>query len=240
MIIWIASYPRSGNTFFRLLLNHIYDIKTYSIYNDPLFDKLKGSSEIIGHKKMDLSYEHLMESEQVFFVKTHDLPKDSSPSIYLVRDGRDSVTSYAHYIKSFESNQNNWFQKIKTILGKDEYSDILEKLIISSESNYGSWSNNVSQWKNRSHLTTVLRFEDLIKNPIECTINSITSMAKFGTGSFEPRSNLIPTFQDLHSKWPDFFRKGQNGSGKKEMNQSLQKLFWKYHGSVMQELGYLA
>ena len=30
MIVWLASYPRSGNTFFRILLHHLYRLPTYS------------------------------------------------------------------------------------------------------------------------------------------------------------------------------------------------------------------
>ena len=32
MIVWLASYPRSGNTYFRILLNHLYGIKTPMAY----------------------------------------------------------------------------------------------------------------------------------------------------------------------------------------------------------------
>ena len=32
MIIGVASYPRSGNTFFRLVLNRLCSLPTYSVY----------------------------------------------------------------------------------------------------------------------------------------------------------------------------------------------------------------
>src|SRR5262252_5675644 len=31
--IWLASYPRSGNTFLRILLQNLFRLPTYSIYN---------------------------------------------------------------------------------------------------------------------------------------------------------------------------------------------------------------
>ena len=238
MIIWLASYPRSGNTFFRILINHIYGIKTYSIHNDPLFDKLKGSSNVVGHQKLEKNYEEMATSEKLFFVKTHNLPHDNSPAIYLVRDGRDSLVSYAHYMMSF---QNNSFQvtcrkKIKTLLGWNEYAEILNKLIVSSGGNYGNWSEHVKQWKERDSPTFVLKFEDLIGNPtyhIATAIEVIDSQKQFSI-----KNKYIPSFEELHAQWPQFFRKGKSGSWQQEMSQELQTLFWEHHGSIMKELGY--
>ena len=39
MIVWLASYPRSGNTFLRMVLHFVYGQKTYSLYNDPLLER---------------------------------------------------------------------------------------------------------------------------------------------------------------------------------------------------------
>jgi hypothetical protein len=50
-------------------------------------------------------------SQETLLVKTHDLPDDDSPALYLVRDGRDALVSYAHYI-FIERNVN----KIRTNL----------------------------------------------------------------------------------------------------------------------------
>ncbi len=51
MIVWLASYPRSGNTFFRVILNSIFDIKTYSIYDDKGdIGADEKTSETVGHE----------------------------------------------------------------------------------------------------------------------------------------------------------------------------------------------
>ena len=31
--IWLASYPRSGNTFLRIILQSVFDLPSYSAYN---------------------------------------------------------------------------------------------------------------------------------------------------------------------------------------------------------------
>lgn len=41
--------------------------------------------------------------------------------------------------------------------------------------------------------------------------------------------NRVPDFEDLHSKWPSFFRKGKRGSWVDEMPDDLHWLFWDHH-----------
>jgi hypothetical protein len=242
MIIWIASYPRSGNTFFRILINQIYGIKTYSIHNDPIFERLKNSSELIGHHKLEMNYEEMAVADKLFFVKTHYLPSDNYPAVYLVRDGRDSLVSYAHYISSFHKStslKEHWKRKIKSIIVRNEYDEILSKLIMSprrdAKGNFGTWSENVSQWIEREGVTFQIKFEDLIKNPYQCIA---AAMEELNFQKEMLSSNSIPSFEELHRKYPQFFRQGQSGKWRQEMSQPLQDLFWQYHGEVMESLGY--
>lgn len=238
MIIWLASYPRSGNTFFRILMKQIYGITTYSIYNDPLFDHLKGSSDIVGHKKLDINVEKMAFEDRIFFVKTHHLPSDESPAIYLVRDGRDSVVSYAHYKMSFENQsfRNKIKKTFKNWLGWDEYTETLKNLITDSQSDYGNWSENANQWTHRKALTITLKFEDLIANPIDCIDSALINIGFQGQLSREKQKT--PSFNELQSQWSKFFRKGKIGSWKDEMSSDLEQMFWLKHGFMMEKLGY--
>jgi len=238
MIIWLASYPRSGNTFFRILINQFYGIKTYSIYDDPLFERLTGVADVVGHQKREISYEGMMASEKIFLVKTHHLPSDDCPAIYLVRDGRDSLVSYAHYILSFKNKSliKTCKNQIKSMFGCNEFDEVLKKLIISSDCDYGSWSQNVDQWNKPSRFTFTIRFEDLIKKPL----HQVEKAIKFLDikENFSLVNNQLPSFAELHETWPQFFRKGKSEVWKREMSQELQELFLEHHGEVMQKLGY--
>lgn len=238
MIIWIASYPRSGNTFFRILLNQIYGIETYSIYDDPLFDKLKGSSDVIGHKKLEENYEVMSTSKKLFFVKTHNLPSDNYPAIYLVRDGRDSLVSYAHYLISFSnySVQPVWQKKIKTFFGWNEHAEVLKNLIVSKEKKYGSWSKHVQKWNQREGITIPIKFEDLTEKPYEQVTTAIKKLNIQQQISI--KSNRLSSFEELNAKWPDFFRQGKTGGWHREMSKPLQDLFWQYNKEAMELFGY--
>ena len=82
-MIWLASFPRSGNTFFRIILYEVYGIESSAFHRDP-------------NRKLNLHYDRYP------VVKTHLLPNqlipdDSNiPAVYLVRDGRDALVSMAH------------------------------------------------------------------------------------------------------------------------------------------------
>ena len=99
MIVWLSSFPRSGNTFFRIALHRLYRVPTYVVYD------VDGVAEQIGTDLMDArarpgTFEAMRASPEVYFVKTHrrrDDPviDDQDRAICLVRDGRDCVVSWA-------------------------------------------------------------------------------------------------------------------------------------------------
>src|SRR5262245_9850273 len=107
MIVWLASYPRSGNTFLRIVLHRVYGPPTYSIYDgdDPVAQRV--GPELVGYRPKPLRRSELVASDELFFVKTHKRRKaDDSPAIYLVRDGRDAVVSHAHLRASMQNATN--------------------------------------------------------------------------------------------------------------------------------------
>lgn len=233
MIVWLASYPRSGNTYYRMLLYHLYGVKTFSVYNDPLFERI-GASEVVGHDQLPDRAEELAKGDGVYFVKTHDLPTDTSPAIYLVRDGRDALVSYARYIHSFGQNSGR-LARLREIAGLVSFRRTLRELIISSQ-RYGGWSNNVLTWTRRRRDCDVfaVRYEDLVANPIVWLKKSLEGLQI----QLEPVEGDLPNFDDLHDKWPQFFRKGKIGSWREEMPKDLRELFWRHHTEAMEAFGY--
>ena len=233
MITWIASYPRSGNTYYLMLLNHFYGIKTYSIYNDPLFEEL-GASELVGHELLPAPVKKLADENRIYFIKTHDLPIDNNPAIYLVRDGRDALISYANYILSF-GKKSHGIQRVRDIINFGKFRKTLRELIADSE-RYGGWSNNVLSWTHRrgNGSTFVIRYEDLVDDPVKWVRKSLNNL----NIQVENGGESIPDFSMLHKKWPKFFRKGKIGSWQQEMPKELLRLFWLHHSEAMKAFGY--
>src|SRR5436305_11585019 len=105
MIVWLASYPRSGNSLLRSMLWHVWGIGSYSFYGDAgdITDLSIGRK--IGHLSLGRpfmqAYRRISESQRMYFVKTHEIPIDSAKAIYIVRDGRAASRSYCLYRRDF-------------------------------------------------------------------------------------------------------------------------------------------
>jgi len=227
-MIWLASYPRSGNTFLRIVLSEVYGIES--------------SEYPVGPNKINKPGYNYLDYE---VIKTHSLPsklqpKDKSiPAVLLVRDGRDSMVSYAHHWKNFTDPESEFYENLKSaILAKKK-----SRMII-------GWGDYVNAWLKRSAL--VIKFEELITNPI-VTVEKLRQIMDLP----EPNVEKLPGFKDLRSKRMNygnvaqkrsqkeqaahrekFFRKGKVGAWREEMPDELHELFWLHHGEVMDKMGY--
>jgi len=221
MIVWLASYPRSGNTLLRTLMQHCFDIKTYSIYDDTNNIGTNASlMSIVGHVNHNLDKHefHAMASasKTIYFVKTHDLPIDDEKTIYIVRDGRSSVVSYYHYIKQFSRGT--------TVTVED---------IIVGDCEFGSWSDHFEGWNPMKRPNTLLlRYEDLAQAPGKA-LKLISDFTGYPVVSERP-----PSFAELKAINPNFFRSGGDAGNIGELKGQDLGLFWLLHGRLMTDLGY--
>lgn len=220
MLVWLASYPRSGNTLFRILLNRCFGLETYSIYDDP-FDvgsdpALRTAVAHVNHRRARPDFIAWAQSEPgVILAKTHEMPTDDSKAIYIVRDGRAAIVSYSHY------------------LGKAEPTQALLYDILNGSTWGGAWSDHVEAWILSGRPDTlVLRFETLIADPGE----SMKRVARF-LGLPEP-ARVTVDFAELNQAFPKFFRSGSNAANIAELSEDQLDLFWRRHGLTMNKLGF--
>ena len=140
-MIWLASFPRSGSTFFRIVLDEVYGIESGTFHRETSYP-------------VDDDYTDYQ------VVKTHLLPSEltpedaSIPAVYLVRDGRDCMISLAHYRQQLLAPES------------DFYGNVLEAIDAAEGSHFGGWSRHVRTWCERASL--VIHFEHLIADPIGC------------------------------------------------------------------------
>lgn len=231
MIIWLASYPRSGNTYFRILLNHFYGIPTYSFYPDTKFAAKPEVRELVGHLPKPASLTEMANAEDVYFIKTHELPQDQFPAIYLVRDGRDVLLSYAWYILTIENPG--------TIFTPEDFWKILHNLIF-DDGYFGGWGRHVLCWSQRQAPTAIIKFEHLVLASKPSVIIRQAFEHINYTFPEKTTTGLPPTFEELHQLHPTFFRQGQIGGWQTEMPRELHKLFWEKYGHTMHQMRYLS
>lgn len=217
--IWLASYPRSGNTFLRIILQNMFRLPSYSIYrtegqnfHDPSADALEDAPFLPANWKELISD---AQQAKLVLIKTHGPPPNDGKAIYLVRDGRASIDSYFHYHKRFAFEQPTLTE------------------VIAGACQFGSWSQHYQGWQPRTRSKTLfIKYEELVSRPVEY----LPALSQF-IGQ-EPVDGRVPTFAELKERLPAFFRRGKNEDFLREWTPSQLGLFSLLHGSVMSELGY--
>jgi len=219
MIIWLASYPRSGNTFLRVVLNSVFGLKTCSVYgdaNDIAADSR--TADVVGHEQLpaDFDVDRAREEDSLYLVKTHGPPpNEDDKAIYLVRDGREVMLSYLKYENEF----------------RDPHTSLAD--VIYGNVPFGSWSRHLQAWDpDKRRNTLLLRFEDLVGN----TPEAIGRLSGFL--GVAPAGGSVPSFEELHAINPRFFRSGRKDSWKSAFSQDEQAAFLLRHYSAMVRYGY--
>ena len=199
MIIWIASYPKSGNTWVRALLSYYFfskekgfnfdilkHIPNFNI-GDFVSENTKFSSDL-DYANKALNVQKFINKNSKFnvFFKTHSALRKivdknftdktvSLGSIYIIRDPRNIISSY----KNFE----NWdYDKtLEFMINKNSFlysnTETQKKLNIKGMELISSWSENYKSWvKNNLGIPICLiKYEDLINN----TLNELEKMFNF-------------------------------------------------------------
>src|SRR6478609_26138 len=126
MIVWLASYPRSGNTLLRTILKQSMGLSSRSDSMDENDHAKEGDvwASDVGVEGIlsDWStfYRQACGSDEIFLVKTHRPPVDDQPAIYVVRDGRKACLSYLHFDRRFRKGTKSLAE---IVVGIDRYGD---------------------------------------------------------------------------------------------------------------------
>ena len=229
MIIWLASYPKSGNTLLRSILS------SYFYSNDGIFtfenlekiSQFPQTSHLIpigvdvdNEKEVFKNFINAQnfinqDKKKVKFFKTHsslckmyesnftDL-KNTLGTIYIVRDPRNVVTSLAHHYN----------------LSIDQATDVMidkNRLMDKTPKNcrvfLGSWNFNFNSWKNLKDQNKYLliKYEDLINKKKTILLKIFKYLDLLGL-----KSNLDMTKLNKAIKTTDF-----ENMKKKEENETF-------------------
>lgn len=222
MIIWLASYPRSGNTLLRTLLKQTMGLGSYSDeFPPPNIGFTEAAQEEFGHLPLigawESFYEMAIASKNIYLVKTHLPPRDDQPVIYVVRDGRSSLVSYHKYHRKFFPEHSGGL--IELVLGADYY---------------GGWSEHYENWTSGGRKFLLLHYEELVNGSPDL----LQSIAQF-VGHDETLLKWSNPFNRLHKENPDFFRVGKTEwQGAPGWSELINGVFFLLHGDLMNMLGY--
>lgn len=229
--VFIVGYPKSGNTWMQYLVAGAFcgiDLQTAS---DALIQDLAPD---VHFKKFFKPW------FPTTFFKSHFLPRpDYQKVVYLLRDGRDAMVSYWHYLEGLAGKEMDFLELVQTGRGLFPC----------------KWHEHVTQWLANPYSAQMItvRYEDLKKDPVaqlrrigdfaglDCQSSALERAAQ--NSSFAAMKQREASFAWENPQIPknkQFIRRGQIGSHQDEMPFAVREAFLNEAGAMLRKTGYLS
>ena len=208
--IWLASYPRSGNTFLRTILWHCFGLRSASVYPKDLGGN-SALEEYVGHIEHGPDGRVRFPANTLRLVKTHELPRDEWPAIYVIRDGRAaSVSLWKFYGKKIPLDE-----------------------VIEGRHMFGTWANHVRSWNPWERRQTLLLHYESMRSDLPATLSSISEFldSPILKETVPPRD----TIAKVDGKWVK-----KKSDWREDLSGDLLKRFDEINHAVMVKAGYLS
>jgi len=166
--MWLASYPRSGNTFLRTIIYQCFGIRSASIYPRDLGT---GSvADMVGHIERQADRSIDFGDEPLALVKTHQPPPDNRPAIYVIRDGREATVSLFEF----------YGRRIPL------------RSVVEGRHRFGTWASHVEQWHPHTRdRTLLLRYEQMVAD-LRGAIDQVADFLQLA-----PKSYTVPSRAEM-------------------------------------------
>jgi len=228
--IFIVGYPKSGNTWFQNLVSG-------TVYGmNPLYAPDTLIQELVPDIHQKRFYKRFWTP---MFFKSHLVPQpDYRRVIYLLRDGRDAMVSYYHFLTAIQGHEPDF-----------------ENMVRSGEGLYCKWHTHVDAWLANPYAADmlVIKYEDLKVDPVHelqrfCAFanvdRDISWLAQVAEATaFEKMQKKEKTgnYHRDNKQWPEdklFNRRGIVGSYKDEMPPEILAIFLEDAQETLQRCGY--
>ena len=259
MIIWLSSYPKSGNTLVRSMISAYFftqdgnfNFKTLNKINQfPDFKLFKNYGiNTSDHMEIVKNYINVQrqintkDKNSIRFIKTHsglrningypftDL-NNSLGAIYIVRDPRSVAKSYAnHNQMSLERASDRMLEDKATLGGLKNPINEADKIL----THMGSWSSNYESWKvfKKYNRYLLVKYEDMIKNKERTFVTIIKFIHKLADLKFTIDGDKLKNI--LQTTSFEYMQKAEKNFGFEESvktkKDSEKNTFFKYGPNI--------
>ena len=182
MIVWIASYPKSGNTYVRSFLSAYYfsedgefnfdllkNIKQFP--NVEFFEKPFNGVDEVSRNWLS-AQKKIKDTKKVLFLKTHNClgqfkgqpfttTEFSLGGIYIVRDPRNVITSIKNHYSFDDQAALKFVSNVHTEIREANSDDFRTWSLLSN------WSNHYKSWvKSQNFRKLIVKYEDFETNKL--------------------------------------------------------------------------
>ena len=230
-IVWLVSYPRSGNTWLRFLLSNV-----------------QHPDKRIGYSEVDIFAPDIYRSSDAHkfsygwspvFVKSHDQWREEYDKvIYLYRDVRDVLVSCFFY--------EIWKQSSVKDESELMFADFFERFVV-GDVEFGSWKEHIEFWLCKKVDKFMLSYEE-IEADAENALLRIFDFAEINAGRSEAKraaekskySKLMERgyIEEIHPY--KIGVRGCSGGWSGFLNQDQKERIWEWAGGTLRKLGYNA
>jgi hypothetical protein len=202
MIIWLASYPKSGNTWVRLFLNSLLysdvnlDINNIKIGQFPQkfhFDGLVEDTDNLKETSMNyiVAQDKINLDNKIKFFKTHSANwkayntsftnlENTLGVIHIVRDPRNIITSVLNHFSKESYSKALEFMNNSTQQIWDKKNENKKFLTLIS-----TWSNHYNSWKKFEKNNLIISYERLLNEPEKEFTKICNMLSKIANLNFE-------------------------------------------------------
>ena len=223
MIVWLASYPKSGNTWLRSIISALVYSKD-GLFNFELLKKIPQFPTQKYFKEFTDDYTNIHEikkywiaaqdkinlDNEIKFLKTHHInckvddysftnKQNTCATIYIVRDPRNLVNSISNHYDKTINEAKEFLITPKTLGASKNIHNLKNGHVVTL---IGNWAENYNFWKQTNENFLLVKYENLLNN-INFELEKIVLFLKKYTNfdvNDKKLENIIKTTNFSHLK----------------------------------------
>ena len=185
MIVWLASYPKSGNTWLRSIISALVYSKD-GLFNFELLKKIPQFPTQKYFREFTDDYTNIHEikkywiaaqdkinvENEIKFLKTHHInckidkysftnKQNTCATIYIVRDPRNLVNSISNHYDKTINEAKEFLITPKTLGASKNIHNLKNGNVVTL---IGNWAENYNFWKQTNENFLLIKYEDLLNN----------------------------------------------------------------------------